>query len=179
MGSETAPDWVAARLNRSPIRKQRRKYYNNLTEFQRKLGIQYSVAYFTECGCYGKIPDTIIKAFASKGVDIPSLRQEYREFQKDCRQEFGEYFRDILLSESFNLVLERVYPSTSFVKLLQDELGMSRAELAKWLCIQTAILYRLEKGQTKEFPDDLVDALYQAGISHDVIRRWNYREGRK
>lgn len=172
MGSEAAPEWVTERLRNSPIRRERTRFYRDLKTFARKLGIQQSVVYYTECGCYSRIPTQIWNAFRSNGVNIRELEHEYHEWQKKCRREFGERF---ILPYLHLLHFDSAY---SPLYCVRTSLGFSRSEFCKGICVQPATLYRVEGRRTKEFPIEVVQAFIHAGIPVEKVREWNDRTRR-
>lgn len=172
MGSEAAPTWVTERLRSSPLRRERERFYRDLKTFARKLGIQPSVVYFTELGCYSRIPTSIWNALLNHDVPMWDLDREYHVWQRECRETFG---KDFILP---NLELLSNCPwSNSYSPFYQirEALGFSRSEFCKGICVQPATLYRVESDKVKEFPIELKQALLQAGIPLDIVRDWDER----
>lgn len=174
MGKEAAPAWITERLNRSPVRRERKRYFRDLTTFARLSHVQFSVAYLTELACYTRIPTAIWVALRKKGVDMSALEDQYFEFQKQSRMDFGAEF---IVDHLDNLVdfvsSDTTLRDISPIERARHFLGFSRSEWAKGLCIQPATFYRLETGRSNEFPIALMQALYQAGVPFHVVKDWN------
>lgn len=172
MGSEAAPQWVTERLRSSPIRRERERYYRDLKTFAREIGVQSSVVYFTECGCYSRIPTSIWNALLNKSVPMWDLDREYHAWQKECREEFGQRF----ILPSLDVLSNRCWDNSfSPIYQIREELGFSRSEFCKGLCVQPATLYRVESDRVREFPIELKQALLHAGVPLDVVRDWDER----
>ncbi len=174
MGSMTMPDWVKDQLDHSPVRKARKKHFRDLTTFANQSKTSYSVAYFTELGCYSSIPTILCKSLESKGVDLSKLHSAYFEFQKDSRQHFALNF----IAPKRSVLNDNLYlnPEHSFVRVLRDTLEISRAALSKGLCIQPASLYRLENNKLSELPSELFISLVHCGFTHKEVETFNGRE---
>lgn len=168
------PDWVKDQLEHSPVRRARKKHFRDLTTFAVQSKTSYSVAYFTELGCYSSIPTVLGKSLESKGVDLPKLHSAYFEFQKDSRQHFALTFIASKTTELENNL--HLNPEHSFVRVLRDTLEISRAALSKGLCIQPASLYRLENNKLNELPSELFISLVHCGFTHRQVETWNGRE---
>lgn len=174
MGKEAAPQWITDRLKRSPVRRERQRYFKDLTTFARASKVQFSVGYLAELACYTRIPTALYNSLKKKGVDLPTLETEYYQFQKECRKDFGDEFILPYLDE-LSEYLEVTGRDCSTLEKVRHYLNFTRSEWSKGLCIQPATFYRIETGKAKELPEAVVQALFHAGVPSNLIKEWNER----
>lgn len=174
MAAEAAPLWVAEQLERSPVRRLRQKHFRTLTAFQKATGLSKPVIYYTELGCYNKLPGPYFTAFKARSADIDPVLLEYQLFRTESRKIFGKLF----IKPNLEYLTERMrepalYESISPVLHFRELLNLSRSELAKGMCIQTSTLLRSETGASLEFGRDLYGAFRAIGIPGPTVREWD------
>ncbi len=161
---------VKRTLAQNPIRAARVELGYKLNKFAELCGVHEQALYLNECGVYIDILPAVLEVFVKHGYLQVTLRTEYREFQKERRAEFAlEYnFQD-------PNIIGPIMLSKAPIVTFRTNLGLSRQAFAKRLLVQPAILYKLEHGQARHLPQQLVDALEEAGMSSDIIDELNER----
>lgn len=149
-------------LQNNPVRRARLKMGLSLTAIAEAAKINYQTWYSTECGCYADIPPGILGFLEAEGFNVLHLETEYHDFVSETRDEF--YLTHLDALNKFTLSGE-AHPVEEF----RTALGLSRAALAKQLCVQPAVLYKVESGDSKGLPRQLRDALLEAGVSEVLI----------
>ena len=146
------------KLSGSPVRKARKQLNKTVQQAADGADIHWQAWFMTECGCYNDIPPKIASYLANNGLTIDG--EEYTEFRKSQQRDFGELFA----------IGERGLPPASLsqppIRAYREHIGVrSRTSFAKGLCVQPALMYRLENGQVKYLPDQIYQALLVAGLS--------------
>ena len=145
-------------LSASPVRLARKRLGLSLQKLSDSLGVQYQLVYLTECGCYTEIPPVILVFLAKEGFSVGKLEEDYNKFVQKQRRAFGEtYFpRDFELPDPA--------ASQNPLTLLRKKLDLNKAAFAKGLCIQPAVLYKIETGQQRTLALQIKVALVEAGL---------------
>lgn len=156
-------------LENNPIRRARKQLGMNMREFSEIVGVHYQAILQNESGTYESVLPAVLRFLVQQGYDGQELLREYVEFQHLCRTSFGEtqiWSYELLGSAS----LDRP-PILNF----REALDLSRQGLAKRLCVQPSVLYKLEKGQARRLPEQLEVALREAGMPAEMIDELNER----
>ena len=136
--------------------------------FANKLGVHISTLYLTECGCYWPVPSTILSALQKKfGIDTTQFKKDYRAWIKQHRKQTSEQYP--WDSIKFEVVLSKIAP----FEQMRTQLDLSRSRIAKLLCVQPAILYRLERGDFRSLPSAVELALSEVGVTGKVLAELN------
>lgn len=160
---------MATALATSPVREARTRIHRTIAEAAESAGVNWQTWYLTEAGCYEHIPPAILHFIVGQGVGELS-QENYTRFRERKQREFGS---------SHNQALQTLPPvcvSSSPLESLWKAVGVSRSEFAKSLCIQPAHLYRLQRGQAKELPASVIQALLTAGVPQDIVEELNERQ---
>lgn len=153
-------------LNDSPVRVARQKLARTIEEAAEEANVHWQAWYLTECGVYNDVPPAIADYLAAKGRPVDD--DAYTWFRENQQRKFGNhYFRNFKLPEP-DL---RVAP----IKALRDEIDVSRLHFAKSLCVQPALLYKLERAETRALPSQIRAALLTAGLTHEQVEELNER----
>lgn len=104
------------------------------------------------------------------GLDRNELTSEYGDFVKSSRAEFG--VRHSLLDYLPGDSDIRVSPITK----LRNDLSLSKLGFAKGICSQPSGISRVEKRITPEFPQQLIEALTDAGLPVVMIAELQERQ---
>lgn len=166
-------DWVQERLARSPIRTLRKGLYPDRAVLCKKLGISDSVVYFAELACYPMLPKRLNDKFFEDDNARREFQGTYHKFQVSERQLFGSLFS---LDEVTRLSLEGRVGSP--LARLHEELGISRADLGKGLCVQPSLIYRHDRGIAQWLSEELRVAMLQAGMNRDTVDFLDKRQQR-
>jgi hypothetical protein len=162
---------TALPLQENPVRVARTLLHRTLVQAASGAGIHWQVWYLTECGCYETIPKKI-KNFLNKHdtetrINITELESNYRGYQLGNRKAFGDTFKQYSLSAASL----QENPFASFRAVL----GITRANCAKRLCVQPAILYKVETGRSRNLPESLLNALKDADLPVELIEELDTR----
>lgn len=93
---------------------------------------------------------------------------EYHVYQKEKREAFGE---------SYGLPIFELGPpddTNPFVDF-REVLDLSRMGFAKRFCVHPGLLYRVENGISQSLPEQLADALRDAGVKPWVLSELDFR----
>jgi DNA-binding XRE family transcriptional regulator len=155
----------------NPITKARSRLGLSRVDLSRVTGVHVSALLHLERGCYSAILPTVLAYFMSEGFDVKDLQAEYRAYQNTQRIDAGIYydFEHLDLGQP-NL---KQHPMIS----LREQLGYSRDAFAKTFCIHPAALQELERGDRVSLPEQVVEALEEAGLREEVIAELNFRVG--
>ena len=124
--------------------------------------------FLQEQGVYPEILPAVQSWLVLHEYDIVVATSEYHEFQKGKRRDNGERL-GLSIYE-----LGAPEGANQFVQF-RTSLGLSRMGFAKDFCVHPGLLYRLERGISKTLPQQVADALGDAGLSLWVIDELNYR----
>lgn len=146
-------------LSGNPVRIARFRIGKTVQQAADGAGIKWQAWYMTECGCYNDVPPKIERFLYGLGYLLSS--DEYTDFRKAQQRKFGELF----IQDKGLPVASLAHPP---IKVYREHIGVrSRTSFAKGLCIQPALLYKLENGQAKHLPDQIYQALVTAGLTVD------------
>lgn len=154
-------------LYSSPVRVARNRLAKTIDEAADAAGVHWQAWYLTECGVYNDVPPSINSYLRKNDVAIDGA--DYTKWRRSRQREFGE--RHSLATIGLPEPSSRICPFLSF----REWIGISRLELAKSLCVQPAVLYKLETGQSRHLPQQLAEALEVAGLPVELIDELNDR----
>lgn len=149
-------------LDNNPVRRARLKMGLSLTAAALAARVNYQTWYTTECGCYAAIPPGLLEFLENEGFNVLHLENEYEDFVAETRDEFYAEFSPLYGSIEFT-GLEN--PVTE----LRQTFGLSRTAFAKQLCVQPAVLYKVESGTSKGLPQQLRAALVEVAIPEVIL----------
>lgn len=132
----------------------------DLAEF---AGVTRHAVLRTEQGVYSLPPPAILSVFSQRlpGTSIPYLEEEYRRWQSIARRRAGIQYPDVPL-------VFRDSTGQQFLNWRLFSLGMtSRMEFCRVFCVHPAVVEKYEKGQQHQMPDQLEQALREAGLLYD------------
>ncbi len=101
------------------------------------------------------------------GHSLPEAVAEYHQYQRDKRHDSGEEYGFAV----YELGPPTATPFASF----REAIGLSRMGFAKHFCVHPGLLYRVEQGISKTLPEQLADALKEAGLAVGIIDELRYR----
>lgn len=149
-------------LDNNPVRRARVRLDLSLYAVASAAKVNYQTWYLTECGCYKEIPPVVLAFLEAEGFNVLHLENEYTDYVSETRDDFALRFRPVFeqleLGDEKNSVVE-----------FRETLGLSRAALGKQLCVQPAVLYKVESGHSKGLPQQLREALIEVGIPEDLL----------
>lgn len=156
-----------AGLAENPIRMIRKELKRNQKDFAKDCGIHVSGLYLLECGAYSHIFPSVLGRLESLGFSRGQVEKDYRQFIKKQREKERDTKVWLSISlDSPNLLLN---PFSTF-RLKADQ---SRTSFCKRLCIQPALVYRLEQGNFKNMPASVEIALTEVGVPTVVLAQLN------
>ena len=136
----------------NPIRRLRLDQGMTLEQFSDACGIHLQAVYLNEMGMYPTILPSVLEAMRYYGVSGSKSEEEYQDYVKDKRYNFGEEH------SPYNLGSPEI--SSSSIKTFRVSLGYSTAfGFAKAICINPTVVRRVEFGKALEFPGQLNFAL--------------------
>lgn len=154
-------------LSHNPIRLLRHRLGKTVQAAADEAGIHWQAWYMTECGCYNDVPPKISIYLKGKGYGFSD--EDYQNFRLVQQRIFGEEY---LKRKGLPAPTLAVPPITEFRKYHGIR---SRTSFAKGLCVQPALLYKLEHGMVKYLPDQLYQALLQAGLPVEEVEELDNR----
>lgn len=156
-----------AGLAENPIRIIRKELKRNQKQFADDCGIHVSGLYLIECGAYSHIFPNILSHIRNKGYDTKQVEKDYRLYIRHRR----EYERDT--NTWANLSVEPLSLLSNPFQAFRSKVDSSRANFCKRLCIQPALVYRLEHGEFKSIPTSVSLALEDVGVPYLVREQLN------
>lgn len=138
-----------------------------LQQFSTLIGIHLQALYLNESGVYPTILPVVGSYMSRKGYNLEEMEIAYQEFVSERREEFFEKWAPYSLPEPFL--------GDSPVGKWRATLGLSRAGLAKGLCVHPGQLHRVETGRAQALPNQLVEALKAVRFPDDLIEELNDR----
>lgn len=143
--------------------------HRTLVQCAAASGVHWQVWYLTECGCYEQIPKRIRQYLSHRLAErYDDVEEKYRTYQRISR----ENARELLQA---NQELPQSSLTYQPFRAYRETIGVSRAYLAKILCVQPAILYKLESGRSRNLPESLTRALKEAGLPVEIIEELDAR----
>jgi hypothetical protein len=127
--------------------------------------------YLNECGVYPSILPSILRRLTRYyGLDEKELVAGYGDYVRFTRLEFGRKYTlfDYLPGDSDI----RVSPVTK----LRNDFDLSKLGFAKGICTQPSGISRVEKRITSEFPQQLNEALTDAGLPVVMLHELQERQ---
>lgn len=158
-------------LQDNPIRKYRKREGKTIDQIAKDASVNAQGWYLTECGVYADPLPAIVSYLIKRGHSGTDLYREYREYVQNRRSGFGERHNCDPAELWLPASSLKQPPTTSF----RQALGFSRMAFAKELCVQPALLYKLERGQKAKLPQQLSEALAEAGFSERLIEELDER----
>lgn len=153
---------VKQELAANPIRVAREEIGKTLQEFAALCKIHYQALFLSENGVYpGVLPS--IRKYLTNNLDFDGevLDREYKEFVRLRRVQFERNYGTWTLPEP--------YLGDSPVVVWREALGLSRLALAKELCVQPSLLYRVEMGKTPTLPTQFKEALLEINFPKRLV----------
>lgn len=123
-------------------------------------GITRHAVLRTEQGVYALPPPAILSVFSQRlpGSSIPYLETEYKAWQRRMRQATSRLMPDAP-------GISGAATSSQFRDWRIFTLGISsRMEFCRLFCVHPAVVEKYEKGQQARMPDQLQEALTDAGL---------------
>lgn len=154
----------------NPVQRIRLAMHKTQGQFAREIGCHEQLVFLVEQGVYPAISPVVFNWMVSRGSNGARITFEYRRFQEDRRQGFGE-------RETFSLwTLDSLGPPVgSPFESFRDILGFSRMRLCKSLCIHPAKELAVESGQAQSMGGQIRGALLQAGLPVEVMTELDCR----
>lgn len=155
----------------NPVRQARLRLSLTIKAISSRAQVQEQLWYLTECGCYSEIPPSVLSYLIEKEFSPNFLREGYNAFVSRKRRDFGEKY----LHDKFEL--PEPSPRVEPISALRTQLGLTRTSFAKDLCIQPAILYKVENAKQRTLSQVIKNALLEAGLELELIRELDMRYG--
>lgn len=157
----------ALNLTANPVRIARKRLGKTVKQIAKEADVHFQAWYLTECGCYNRVPPVILKYLFGKNILISN--DEYQKFRQDSQALFGaRHFNGCGLPAFSNTL-----PPIEAFRL---HCGIeSRAAFAKGLCVQVALLYKLEHGEVRHLPAQVFQALITAGLPVEEVEELDER----
>ena len=141
----------------NPVRIIRKEKALTQQEFADLCKITVQMVYMVESGTYIDIPSSIMSKLVSEDHPEYSIRSQYQTFIAATRANTASLYDWETQPVGYTL-------DTAPFQQYREHFNLSRQSVSKLLCVQTAKLYKLETGQTKKLPGQLVDALGSVGV---------------
>jgi DNA-binding XRE family transcriptional regulator len=152
----------------NPIRRLRLERGMTLEQFADECNIHLQAVYLNEMGMYPTILPSIMEIMRAYGFSGKESEEEYQDYVKDNRFNFGEKH------SPYNLGTPDI--SVSSIKPFRTSLGYSTAfGFAKAICINPTIIRRVEFGKVLEFPGQLNFALRDIQMDPSDIQELELR----
>jgi transcriptional regulator with XRE-family HTH domain len=155
-----------AGLGENPIRIIRKELKRNQRQFANDCGIHVSALYLIECGSYSHVFPSILSYLKIKGYDKKQIEKDYRDYIKHRREYERQNNSWDYTLDSLNIL---VNPFLSF----RSKVDTSRANFCKRLCVQPALVYRLENGDFRSIPSSVEVALSDVGVPQIILAQLN------
>lgn len=157
-----------ALLDDNPVRKLRQQLGMSLNEMAEESGLNRFGLLRVESGMYAAIPPRVEDFLKKKhpSLDLNILGIEYKTFQQNYRKKMFEGQR---------LVLPKPNLSKNPVTLFREYLEYGTTEFMKKLCVNPGVMYKVEGDMTASMPEQLREALSQAGMSEDELDELGFR----
>lgn len=157
-------------LSRNPVHEVRTQAHLTLAQAAGEAGVHLQAFFLLEQGVYPDLLPAVELWLMRRELDLDRIRSEYHNYQTLKRVQSGEMY-------AFPYIT--TWPPSDenpFVEFRQ-QLPLSRMGFAKGFCVHPGSLYRVELGIAKTLPDQLVQALLEAGLSRSVLGELKYRIG--
>lgn len=160
---------VCYSVNMNPIKEIRQREGLSQEDFARAVEIHPQAVLLNEAGCYPTILPKIESWLEENGYTVSEIRVNYRDFVINKRQSLVGKFDGVDFDwASFSFTN---HPFTNFRLLI----GLSRMGFAKRFCVQPAVLYKLERGDSQGLGGQIKEALLGAGFEKHFIDELNER----
>jgi hypothetical protein len=126
--------------------------------------------YLAECGVHTHMLPAIRDYLIRQGWAGQDLDSQYQQYVIEKRQMMGVDY-GLAQSDLGPPLPEEGHPFAQF----RGSFGMSKSGFAKTFCVHPAALNKLEKGDAVHLPEQLREALTQAGVPVNVIDELNER----
>lgn len=153
-------------LQDSPVRQARERLHLTLKEAAKKSGIHKQTWYNIECCCYEEIPPKVIDFLESEGFSYAWLVREYRDYVRRSRAAFFLNY-----GADYGVIDVAGWIGVNPVVAFREHLGLSRQGLAKELCVQPGVLYKVENGKSTKLPAQFKKALLQVEVPEDLLHQ--------
>jgi hypothetical protein len=152
----------------SPIRYVREMKNLSIRDAADLIGCHHQALYMNEIGCYPHVLP-VVMAWLTEGSDYDQSQfsHAYERYQEVVRKQTADLFawREVKI-EHLGV------PGDNPIIKLREHFDMSRAGLAKRLCLPTAMLYSAENPDASNLvasvPEELLRLLALAGLPEDV-----------
>lgn len=158
-------DLVDLNLADSPVRIARLDAGYTIEGAAKRADVSWHAWYNTECGMYAGIPPSIMETLVTWSFDRDDLQAQYKAHQTRKRQNFGRIHWYLTVKE-LPAPSKAIQP---FRQFREKCLRVSRSRVAKALCVQVAVLYKLETGKNRSMPQQLREAMLEAGFVPTLI----------
>lgn len=158
---ESLDTGVPSVLMENPLRSLRRRQGWTQRELAEFSGVTRHAVLRTEQGVYALPPPAILSAISQRLPDssVPYLEEAYRRWQTQQRI----LVRAHLFSDAPGIPREAT--SSEFLNYRIFTLGLtSRMEFCRLFCVHPAVVEKYEKRQQLSMPDQLQQALSEAGL---------------
>lgn len=169
-------------LQESPLRVLRTSLGLDLNQVAKEVGVSESFLTMTELAVYENVSRKILDFYTKQipHLSLTALESAYHTYQNEKRERFGEVYRgqvgeDVVeFQKSFPVDL-----SKSPIQVFRERIdpALSRAALAKNLCVQPAHLFKLEKGTAANIPLQLTIAFGDSGFPSWFVQELWERQG--
>lgn len=157
-----------ALLDDNPVRKLRQQLGMSLNEMAEEAGLNRFGLLRVESGMYASIPPRVEEFLKKKhpSLDLNVLGIEYKTFQQNYRKK---------MFEGQQLLLPKPNLSRNPVTLFREHLEYGATEFMKKLCVNPGVMHKVEGDQAASIPEQLREALSQAGMSDDELEELDFR----
>jgi len=150
----------------NPVQLCRKQLGYTLDQLSKATGVNLQAIHLLEQGCYFPVLPRIEQFFTDRHViTAEELREAYINYQFHQRSVFGESHGIPELSD----VGYWDGSTCPFEEFRIQRVKVTRTALAKGLCVQPAVLFRLANNQSKTIPSLLSNALLEAGLSLELL----------
>jgi DNA-binding XRE family transcriptional regulator len=157
-------------IEENPIRICRKALHMTQAKFANEVGIHESAVLLNEQGCYHEILPKILEYLVEQDYDPKQLQRDYLSFVSMCRK----YVRSKLSLDEFRLGDQFV--TLSPIHQLYRYMKMNRTKIAKLICVQPALLYKVEHGESTHLPSQVELALRDVGVRELVLAQMNEQQ---
>ena len=160
-------------LAQSPLRLARKHLGLSIADFAEVCNVHEQALYLNECGCYSGVLPSVEHVLSGLGFDLEIIERDYAKFQKEKREAFGTQY-GLAVWTVADLGTHRLNKSP--VATLRSRCNISQLGFAKAICVQPAVIYKAEKGKASMLPEQIRDALIEAGLSVQLLEELNERQ---
>lgn len=155
-------------MRKCPVTRARLNARQTLAEAAQEAGVHLQAFFLQEKGVYSNILPAICRWLENHNLSPVLVSAEYFLWQKEGRRATGEEYAFSIYEWNEPLDL---HPFIQF----RMSLPMSRMQFAKRLGVHPNSLYRLEHNQTRNLPEQLIEALQDAGLPRHALDELRFR----